>query len=59
MPDELPFEPVQLVYTGDPVLTVVFIGLLFVFLVMLLEAGIRKGPVAHWSGTLKQGRSAI
>lgn len=42
MPDELPFEPVQLVYTGDPVLTVVFIGLLFVFLVMLLEAGIRK-----------------
>ena len=42
MPDELPFEPVQLVYTGDPVLTVVFIGLLFVLLIMLLEAAVKR-----------------
>jgi hypothetical protein len=35
-------ERVDLIYTGDPVLTVVFIGLLFVFLVMILEEGMRK-----------------
>ena len=35
-------ERIDLIYTGDPVLTLVFIGLLFVFLIMLLGAGMKK-----------------
>ncbi len=35
-------QPIPLVYTGDPVLTLVFVGLLFVFLVMVLEAGMKR-----------------
>lgn len=37
-----PDQRVDLIYTGDPVLTIVFIGLLFVFLLFCLEAGIKK-----------------
>lgn len=34
--------PIPLIYTGDPVLTIVFVGLLFVMLVMLLDMGTKK-----------------
>ena len=37
-----PSQRVDYVFAGDPVLTVVFFGLLFVLVIFLLEAGMRK-----------------
>ena len=35
-------QRIDLVFTGDPVLSLVFLGLLFVLFIMILEAGMKK-----------------
>ena len=35
-------QRIDLIYTGDPVLTIVFIGLLFILLIMLFDEAFKK-----------------